>query len=137
MMKILIGIYLQAHQGIPPQRYDTKFEAQRSQYPINRIANGKLSKTIIDFYISLYSVHTRKIIEVALKSKKWNKAMEKNLWEICNLPRRKQQGAGEYSQLTILLQMGVLKKHKARILAKGYTQTYRVDYSEIFPSGKH
>lgn len=66
IMKILIGIYLLGALG------------NSSKYPINRIANEKLSKTVIAFNISLCSVNTRKIIEVALKSKKWKKAMENN-----------------------------------------------------------
>ncbi|KAA0054937.1 Beta-galactosidase [Cucumis melo var. makuwa] len=61
------------------------------------------------------------------------KALEKNnTWEICALPKgHKPVGCKWVFTLKYKVD-GTLDRHKARLIVKGFTQTYGVDYSETF-----
>uniref|UniRef100_A0A803LEC5 Uncharacterized protein n=1 Tax=Chenopodium quinoa TaxID=63459 RepID=A0A803LEC5_CHEQI len=63
-------------RGIPPRRYDPKYESQQSRYPVEKISNENLSSMAIAFSASLYSSDIPKTVEDALGNKKWKQAME-------------------------------------------------------------
>ena len=58
------------------------------------------------------------------------RALEKNkTWELCTLPK----GHKSVGCNTIKYRAdGTLDRYNARLVAKGFTQTYAVDYSETF-----
>lgn len=80
----------------------------------------------------------------ALTKSEWRNAvreeiddLEKNkTWEIIERPKGKKL-VGCKCVFTLKYKAdGSLKKYKAKLVAKGYTQTYGVDYQETCPNGK-
>ena len=77
---------------------------------------------------------------IALKCPKWKtvvmeevRVLEKNkTWEICALPKR-HKIVGCKWLFTLKYKVDeTLDRHKVRLVAKGFTQTYDVDYSKTF-----
>ena len=60
-------------RGIPLRRFNLKYEAQWSKYPINAICKGCLTQGATIYNAALYSEKNPTIIEEALKSKNWKK----------------------------------------------------------------
>ena len=78
--------------------------------------------------------------EKAMRHKHWREAMQKEIdalirkstWETCILPNGKRP-VGCRWVFTIKRRLGgSVERYKARLVAKVYTQTYGVDYSETF-----
>lgn len=60
-------------------------------------------------------------------------AMQKNsTWKLTELPLGKKKISIKWIFKTKYKPNGKIQKHKARLLAKGYTQEYGVDYDEVF-----
>ena len=53
-------------------------------------------------------------------------------WELVKAPKGKKPIGVKWIYKTKLYAQGEVKKHKARLVVKGYKQTYRVDYKDIF-----
>lgn len=66
-------------KGIPPKRYDSEFEAQRSKYPVSKENNEVLSQTARAFNVALYSNSVPKNVEEALRDPRSKKAMEEEI----------------------------------------------------------
>ncbi|XP_039115486.1 uncharacterized protein LOC120250711 [Dioscorea cayenensis subsp. rotundata] len=74
----------------------------------------------------------------AVKSKEWQDAMNlemdsitsNNTWELCELPAEKSPVGLKWIFKTKFNEKGEVQKHKARIVAKGYSQTQGIDYDE-------
>ena len=59
--------------------------------------------------------------------------IEKNqTWELVDKPRHKRAIGVKWVYRTKLNFDGSIKKHKARLVVKGYAQMFRVDFSETF-----
>lgn len=62
------------------------------------------------------------------------RAFEKNyIWDIVDLPRNKEPVGCKWVFTVKLKHDGSVERYKARLIAKRYTQTYGVDYQEMFP----
>ncbi|KAG8488956.1 hypothetical protein CXB51_016958 [Gossypium anomalum] len=112
-----------------------------TQHPISRfVSYGNLSKSYNAFVSNVDSVETPKNIEEALKSTKWRqavleeiKALEDNgTWEISKLPSGKKIVGCQWIFTTKFKPDGSIDRHKARLVARGFTQTYGLDYEETF-----
>lgn len=76
----------------------------------------------------------------AVQKELWRKAMEEEItaieknatWELTNLPREKNVIGLKWVFKTKFNAYGNIQKHKAHLVAKGYSQQYGEDYEETF-----
>ncbi|KAM2928689.1 hypothetical protein COP2_035913 [Malus domestica] len=76
----------------------------------------------------------------AMKSEKWKQAMDReikaieknNTWELTDLPSGGKTIGVKWVFKTKLNENGEVDKYKAQLVAKGYSQQYGVDFSEVF-----
>ncbi|XP_071687396.1 uncharacterized protein [Rutidosis leptorrhynchoides] len=128
------------NRGVPPKRFSPEKEPCRSRYPVANIANGNLSPEAKQFTSALYSENIPNSVEQALKSPNWRKAMEEEMralqenktWEKCSLPKSKKPVGYRWVFIIKHKAGGTIERYNARLVAKGYTQTYGIDYSETF-----
>ena len=97
------------------------------------------------FVTSLYSVSIPTNWKLAREDSKWKEAMledmralEKNrTWELVNLLQGKQPVRFKWGFTIKNTLEGKVERYKARLMAKGYTQTYGIDCDETFaPAAK-
>ncbi|TYK16799.1 reverse transcriptase [Cucumis melo var. makuwa] len=106
----------------------------------NYMSYENLSLQFRAFTASLDSTIIPKNIHIGLECPKWKnvvmeemKALEKNnTWEICALPKGHKPVGCKWLFTLKYKADGTLDRHKTRLIAKGFTQTYGVDYVEIF-----
>ncbi|GKC10464.1 putative RNA-directed DNA polymerase [Tanacetum coccineum] len=129
-----------ANRGVPPKRYSLEKVSRGSRYPIANIAKRKLSEEAKAFSLSVYSDEIPANTEQALKSKHWKDAMEEeikaliknNTWEKRVLPPGKKTVGCRWVFTIKYKPDGTVERYKVRLVAKGHTQTYGIDYSETF-----
>ncbi|KAG8479954.1 hypothetical protein CXB51_025047 [Gossypium anomalum] len=112
-----------------------------TQHPISRfVSYGNLSKSYNAFVSNVDSIETPKNIEEALKSTKWRQAVleeikalkDNGTWEISKLPTGKKTVGCKWIFTTKFKPDGSIDRYKARLVARGFTQTYGLDYEETF-----
>ncbi|KAG8497290.1 hypothetical protein CXB51_008531 [Gossypium anomalum] len=112
-----------------------------TQHPISRfVSYGNLSKSYNAFVSNVDSIETPKNIEEALKSTKWKQAVleeitaleDNGTWEISKLPTGKKTVGCKWIFTTKFKPDGSIDRYKARLVARGFTQTYGLDYEETF-----
>ena len=99
-----------------------------------------LSSAHKNFIVSLNTTIIPNIVSEALTKREWKDAMreemsalEKNkTWEIVERPKGKSIVDCKWIFTLKYKVDGSLERHKARLVAKEYTQTYGVDYQETF-----
>ncbi|XP_071740424.1 uncharacterized mitochondrial protein AtMg00820-like [Rutidosis leptorrhynchoides] len=104
------------------------------------IAQGNLSSEAQKFNSALYSEEIPASVDQAMKSEKWKKAMEEEMealqksdtWEKCVIPQGKKPVGNRWVFTIKYKPDGTIERYKARLVTKGYTQTYGIDYSETF-----
>jgi len=92
------------------------------------------------FLTSLLAEDIPKIVHEASKKDEWREAMkiemealEKNeTWKKCILPTGKKPIGCRWFFTIKHKADGTIERYKARLVPKGYTQTYGIDYSETF-----
>ena len=127
-------------RGIPPKRYDPEYETQRSKYPIGTEDQGAMSKSIVAFNSILYWSHVPNTVEEAVKSKEWKLAIEDEIsafmknktWEEYEIPKGKKVVGCKWVLTIKYKSDDTIEIYKEWLVAKGYTQTYEIDYSETF-----
>jgi len=78
--------------------------------------------------------------EDAVKNEKWRTAMDvemeaikrNGMWELMELPAGGKKVGVKWVYKTKLNENGAVDKYKARLVVKGYSQQYGVDYIEVF-----
>ncbi|KAA0025138.1 Retrovirus-related Pol polyprotein from transposon TNT 1-94 [Cucumis melo var. makuwa] len=106
----------------------------------NYVSYENLSPQFRAFTAGLDSTTIPRIIYIALECPEWKnavmeemKALEKNnIGEICALPKGHKPVGCKWVFTLKYKADGTLDRHKTRLVAKGFTQTYGVDYSETF-----
>nr|GEV93192.1 putative ribonuclease H-like domain-containing protein [Tanacetum cinerariifolium] len=109
-------------------------------YPMANIAEGNLSNNTKAFAVRLCPEEIPSSFEQALKSENWKKdiddemkALKKNkTWDQCAPPQRKKPVGCRWIFKVKYKLDGTVKRYKSRLVAKGHTQTYGIDYSETF-----
>ncbi|RLN09608.1 retrotransposon protein, putative, unclassified [Panicum miliaceum] len=120
--------------GKPPTRYG--FEHDISNY----VLYESLSPTYRAFIASLQSVRIPKDWKEAIHDPKWHEAMfeelralEKNkTWDLVKLPTGKNAVSCKWIFTVKQNPEGKVERYKARLVARGYSQTYGIDYDETF-----
>ncbi|RVW45031.1 Retrovirus-related Pol polyprotein from transposon TNT 1-94 [Vitis vinifera] len=122
-------------------RKGTREYTNRSLYPLSHYVSLKhLSLAHKNFIVSLTTTIIPNTVSEALTKRKWKDAMreemsalEKNkTWEIVERPKGKNIVDCKWIFILKYKADGSLERHKTRLVAKGYTQTYGVDYQETF-----
>ena len=91
-------------------------------------------------FLALYAGSDPLSYAEAVKSEKWQKAMEaeidaierNNTWELTRLPEGGKKVGVKWIFKTKFKENGEVDKHKAHLVAKGYTQHHGIDYAEVF-----
>ena len=122
-------------------RKGTRERTNRPLYPQSHYVSLKhLSIAHKNFIVSLNTTIIPNIVSEALTKREWKDAMreemsalEKNkTWEIVERPKGKSIVDSKWIFTLKYKVDGSLERHKARLVAKEYTQTYGVDYQETF-----
>ena len=105
------------------------------------MSNEKLSSGHKSFLIHLNTITIPKIVSEALSIRELKEtmkvemgALEKNkTWDLVELPPRKKLVGRKWVFTVKHKANGSLQYYKVRLIAKGYTQTYGMDYLKTFP----
>ncbi|RVW35033.1 Retrovirus-related Pol polyprotein from transposon TNT 1-94 [Vitis vinifera] len=112
-----------------------------TQHPIsNHVSYGKLSQNFQAFITSLEDDRIPSNIQEALQQPEWKtavqeeiQALEKNgTWEISELPEGKRPVGCKWIFTVKHYPDGSINRFKAQLVAKGFTQSYDIDYEETF-----
>jgi Reverse transcriptase (RNA-dependent DNA polymerase) len=133
---------LRSNRGVPPKRYIPEEGTSRIvKYPITKYVTTKsLPKILNNFVAQLSSESVPERLEEACKEKKWIEAMnsemnalEKNkTWDLVDLPKGKKSVGCKWVYSIKYNEKGIVERYKARLVEKGYTQTYGIDFQETF-----
>jgi hypothetical protein len=120
--------------GVPAQRYG--FEHDISNY----VSYTSLSPAYRAFIASLQSAYIPRDWKESKQDPKWHEAMmeelralEKNrTWDLVKLPAGKKVVSCKWVFTVKQTPEGKVERYKARLVARGYSQTYGIDYDETF-----
>lgn len=134
------------NKGKPPVQYLPNAEVKRSKYPItNHVTTKGLLDPLKACVHKLSSCHVPYGVHEALANLKWSQAIQEemealqknNTWDLVSLPKGKKSVGSKWVFSIKYKADGSIKRYKAKLVAKGYTQTYGIDYQETFsPVGK-
>ncbi|XP_047979007.1 uncharacterized protein LOC125220919 [Salvia hispanica] len=128
-------------RGIPPKRYSPEKIGKKSRYGVANFVQGNLTKMARAFEVALYEEEEiPQSAEEAMKHKNWREAMltemralmKNNTWVKSKLPGGVKTVGCRWVFTIKRRPDGTVERYKARFVAKGYTQTYGVDYAETF-----
>ncbi|KAK1678811.1 hypothetical protein QYE76_039659 [Lolium multiflorum] len=108
----------------------------------NYVSYASLSTNYRAFIASLQSVVIPRDWKVAKQDPKWREAMIEELnalernktWELVHLPAGKRAVGCKWIYTVKQNPEGKIERYKARLVARGYSQTYGIDYDETFAS---
>ncbi|CAM8999551.1 unnamed protein product [Rhodiola kirilowii] len=112
-----------------------------SPYPIHKFVDySGCSSTHQHYALQVLSDEEPTCYTKACKDPKWNEAMEaelqalhkNNTWEITNLPQGMHPIGSKWIYRVKRNSDGTIQRYKARLVARGFTQTEGLDYHETF-----
>ena len=107
---------------------------------INYLDYQQVSPSYKCFLTTIQNIKTPKNKEEALKNPNWKQAMNDEMlvliqnqtWEPMDLYYGKKPVGCRWVYTIKCNSDGSLERYKARLVARGYTQTYDIDYKETF-----
>ncbi|KAJ7971595.1 Retrovirus-related Pol polyprotein from transposon TNT 1-94 [Quillaja saponaria] len=129
------------NRGKPPTQYSPDVEAKGSKYPItNHVTTQGLPELLKAFANQLSSCHVPNEIHEALADPNWSQAIQEEMhalkknetWNLVLLPEGKKPVGCKWVFSIKHKVDGTIERYKARLVVKGYSQTYGVNYQETF-----
>jgi hypothetical protein len=126
-------------RGIPRVSYEP-VRTSTPKYPLNNyVSYHRLSKACESFATQLFAVHVSNNVREAIKNLRWKNAMNEEMkylqrnatWEV-DLPTGKKLVGCRWIFSVKYKVDGDIERFKAQLVAKGYSQTYGIDYAETF-----
>ena len=127
-------------RGKPRVNYEPVLNS-KPRYPMsNFVSYHKLSKEYESFVNQLSAVSIPNSVQEALRDPRWKEAMNEEMkslqknstWEVGDLPEGKKPFGCRWVFTIKYKADGTIERYKAKLVAKGYTQTYGIDYMETF-----
>ena len=112
-----------------------------AKYPIaNHVPTQKLSQPLKIFLLELSTNHIPNTIQEALNVVKWTQAVVEEMtalqrndtWILVPLPNEKKTLGCKWVFSIKHKADGSVERYKAKLVARGYTQTYGINYPETF-----
>jgi Reverse transcriptase (RNA-dependent DNA polymerase) len=136
-------LYLQERiGGKPPDRYIPEDGSNIAvKYPITNYVNTKnLNQPLKDFSEKVLSLEIPRNIDEALKDPKWVQAMNIEMnalnrnetWSLVELPKGKKPVGCKWVYTIKFGANGEVEIYKAKLVTKGFTQTYGIDFQKTF-----
>ncbi|CAL2246130.1 unnamed protein product [Prunus armeniaca] len=144
-------ITIEAAAPTPLRRYPTRdrhpptrlqdYVTYTTRHPItNFIAYHKVSPSHVTFLSAISSNHEPQSFQEANLQEVWRTAMKEELqalddnhtWSIVKLPKGKKIVGSRWIYKIKFNSDGSIERHKARLVACSFTQTFGVDYKETF-----
>ncbi|CAA7015607.1 unnamed protein product [Microthlaspi erraticum] len=126
--------------SLPLTSYDP-LPSHTTPYPISDFVSYDQLSPLFQSYIFAYNLETEpKTFKQAMASVKWTKAVNVELhalellrtWDIESLPPGKNVVGNKWVFTIKYLSDGTVERHKARLVAQGFTQEEGVDYFDTF-----
>ena len=100
----------------------------------------KVSPSYKAFLLNIQDIPIPKTPQEAMKNNQWKGAMDEEMrallqndtWDIVDLPKGKRPVSCRWIYTLKCKSDGSLDRYKARLVARGYTQTFGIDYQETF-----
>ena len=114
---------------------------KKDLYPVcNYVSYNRMSSGYKKIVQALLSTSTPRNVQEAMSQTEWKKAMDEEMqalrkndtWEMEPLPEGKKLIGSRWVYATKHNSDGSIARYKARLVARGYTQSYGVDYYETF-----
>ncbi|RVW59877.1 Retrovirus-related Pol polyprotein from transposon TNT 1-94 [Vitis vinifera] len=130
------------NRGIPKPTYEPELST-KVKYPMsNYVSNHCLSESNKSFVNQLSIVVIPNSVQEALTDPRWKAAMNEEMkslqknetWELVECPPGKKPVGCRWIYTVKYKADGSIERFKTRLVAKGYTQTYEIDYTETFAS---
>lgn len=127
-------------RGIPKAHYEPVLTSN-PKYPLrNFVSYQNLSKKSEAFMNQLSAVPIPNSVQETLRDTRWKEAMNEEMeslqknatWDVVDLPRGKKSMGCRWVFTVKYKADGAIERFKARLVARGYSQTYGIDYSETF-----
>ncbi|RVW46152.1 Retrovirus-related Pol polyprotein from transposon RE1 [Vitis vinifera] len=128
------------NRGIPKPIYEPELST-KVKYPMsNYVSNHRLSESNKSFVNQLSTIAISNSVQEALADPRWKAAMNEEMkslqknetWELVECPPGKKPVGCRWIYTMKYKADGNIERFKARLAAKGYTQTYGIDYTETF-----
>ncbi|RVX07465.1 Retrovirus-related Pol polyprotein from transposon RE1 [Vitis vinifera] len=128
------------NKGIPKPTYEPELST-KVKYPMsNYVSNHRLSESNKSFVNQLSTIAIPSSVQEALADPRWKAAMNEEMkslqknetWELVECPPGKKPVGCRWIYTVKYKADGSIERFKARLIAKGYTQTYGIDYTETF-----
>jgi Reverse transcriptase (RNA-dependent DNA polymerase) len=133
---------IRSNRGLPPKRYIPEDGgSKRIKYPIVSFSKAnQFSESLRNFVFQISSVDVPNKVEDAIQDPKWIEAMkiemnalEKNhTWKLVDRPTNKKIVGCKWVYSIKYNAEEKIKRYKAHLVAKGYTQTYGINFQETF-----